>query len=112
MLLRGQTRASDVCKSLDFCKPVFDPHHFKAVLGRPRVSIKSVIKNKWATHLAGNYFVAEGDDSELIPPSGPPGGKYGRAALNALGGLVPFVGGVCVLSRCGHVVRGRTGKVK
>ena len=38
--------------------------------------------------------MAEGDDSELTPPTGAPGGKYGRAALNTLGGLIPFVGGV------------------
>jgi hypothetical protein len=38
--------------------------------------------------------MAEGDDSELVPPRSAPGGKYSRAALNALGGLVPFVGGV------------------
>ena len=38
--------------------------------------------------------MAEDDDSELIPPHSAAGGKFGRAALNALGGLVPFVGGV------------------
>lgn len=37
---------------------------------------------------------ADSDNSELIPPSGAAGGKYGRAALNAVGGLVPFIGGV------------------
>jgi hypothetical protein len=38
--------------------------------------------------------MTEDNDSELTPPSGVPGGKYGRAALNALGGVVPLVGGI------------------
>jgi hypothetical protein len=38
--------------------------------------------------------MANGDDSELTPPPGVPAGKYSRAALNAVGGLLPFVGGV------------------
>jgi hypothetical protein len=38
--------------------------------------------------------MTDGEDSELIPPSGMPGGRYGRAALNAVGGLIPFIGGV------------------
>jgi hypothetical protein len=36
----------------------------------------------------------DGEGPEITPPSGTPGGKYGRAALNAVGGLLPFVGGV------------------
>src|SRR3954467_5952987 len=38
--------------------------------------------------------MVEGDDSELVPPRGAPGGTYGPAALNDLGGLVPLIGGV------------------
>lgn len=38
--------------------------------------------------------MTDDDDAELAPPSGTPGAKYGRAALNVVGGLVPFVGGV------------------
>jgi hypothetical protein len=38
--------------------------------------------------------MADDNDSGLTPPTGSPGGKYSRAVLNALGGLVPFVGGV------------------
>jgi hypothetical protein len=38
--------------------------------------------------------MTDGEESELIPPSGTPGGKYGRAALNAVGGLIPLIGGV------------------
>jgi len=34
------------------------------------------------------------DDAKLIPPSGTPGGTYGRAALNAIGGSIPIIGGV------------------
>lgn len=38
--------------------------------------------------------MTDDDNAELAPPPGTPGGKYGRAALNVVGGLVPFVGGV------------------
>jgi hypothetical protein len=38
--------------------------------------------------------MAEGENSEMIPPSGAPGGKYVRGAINAVGGAIPFLGGV------------------
>ena len=38
--------------------------------------------------------MVEGENSEIIPPSGTPGGKYVRGAMNAVGGAIPFLGGV------------------
>ena len=61
------------------------------------VNLLSLVKPKGQGRLELWYeglAMVEGENSEIIPPSGTDGGKFVRGAMNAVGGAIPFLGGV------------------